>query len=340
MYHFQDDTENVKGNSPPDRVPFQPLTPRKRAWVRGFLSFLEQGRTFRDKNGKRKIDLVSNPSCFYKNKIEIIGNRIEGTEYEIPVCQNFQGNDTSKNRGKSEHTEENRKKAARRAKQALIDKVDSTFAFIDKKYPHLFKKGWRVRHLILTYKEEMECRTRLAADWEKAEKRFKTYFVSKGLCTEEALKDIHYVVTAEIQKEREQKTGKKVWHLHVIIFSPYTSLRDIYRVWGFGSVKIKKRDLSDVSSLGLYLAKYMSKDFDEGTFNKKRFFCSRNVRLYKIRFMENARKLQDVMNMFARYAVEEKPFIYQSEWLGVVSGCVLLLARTDEVYQFLKFWTG
>ena len=325
MYNFQDDTENVKVNSGTEYVS-RVLGGRVRKTVARLESFLEQGGTFRDSS--------------YKNKIEIIGNRIEGTEYEIPVRQNFEGHDTSKNRGKSEHREENREDSARKAKKNFVNKVDSTFAFIDKKFTKLFDQGWRLRFLTLTYKEEMEDRNRLAADWEKFEKRVKTYFVSKGLCTKEEVDNIHYIAVPEIQKEREQKTGKRVWHLHALIFSPYTSLRDIYRLWHFGSVKIKRVDLDKVKTLGGYLAKYMDKDFDESSFNKKRFFCSRNVRLYKIRCMENVKNLQAVMKMFARYAVEEKPFMYQSEELGLITGCVLLLVRTDEVFQFLKFWTG
>lgn len=326
MYNFQDDTENVKGNSPGTEYVNRVLGGRVRKFVTRLSSFLEQGRTFRD--------------SAYKNKIEIIGNRVESFESEIPVRQNFQGNDTSKNRGKSEHSEEIRKASARRAKKTFIDKVDSTFAFIDKKFPKLIAKGWRLRFLTLTYKEEMEDRDRLAHDWEKFTKRVETYFVAQGLCTKAELKDIHYIAIAEEQKEREQRTGKKVWHLHALIFSPYTSLREIYHVWGFGSIKLIKRDLDKIKSLGGYLTKYMSKDFDEGTFNKKRFFSSRNVRVYKIRFIQNVKNIQNIMSMFARYAVESKPFMYTSEHLGVVSGCVLLLARTDEVFQFLKYWTG
>jgi hypothetical protein len=325
MFNFQDDTENVKVNSGTEYVN-RVLGGRVRKSIARIESFLEQGGTFRDFG--------------YRNKIEIIGNRIESTEYEILVRQNFEGHDTSKNRGKSEHREENREDSARKAKKNFVNKVDSTFAFIDKKFPKLFDQGWRLRFLTLTYKEEMEDRDRLAADWEKFEKRVKTYFVSKGLCTKEEVDNIHYIAVPEIQKEREKKTGKRVWHIHTLIFSPYTSLRDIYRIWHFGSVKIKRVDLDKVKTLGGYLAKYMDKDFDESNFNKKRFFSSRNVRLSKIRIMENVEKVKNILSMFRRYAVEEKPFLYQSEWFGMVSGCMLLLARTDEVYQFLKFWTG
>jgi hypothetical protein len=325
MYSLQDDIEDVKKNSCEPFL-FRTLSATQRMLLNGLFTFLEQGNTFRD--------------CSYKNKIEIIGNRIESTEYQLPVHHGYEGKDTSKNRGKSENSEECRKKSARRAKGNFVNKVDSTFAFVDKKFPQLFTKGWRLRFLTLTYKEEMENRSQLAQDWAKFEKRVKTYFITQGLCSELELQDIHYIAVPEIQKQREQKTGKRVWHLHILIFSPYLSVREIYKVWGFGGLLPKKVNLDQVKTLGGYLAKYMDKDFEEGAFNKKRFFSSRNVRVYKIRFAENVKHLQNILSMFARYAVETKPFTYLSDHLGIISGCVLLLARTDEVYQFLKFWTG
>lgn len=288
--------------------------------------YLKQGDTFRDSG--------------YRNKIEIVGNRITGTEYEIPVREHFQGKDTSQNRGKSENTEENRKRATRRARMQFVDKVDSTFSFIDRKFPKLYENGWRVRFLTLTYREEMEDRERLAEDWGKFEKRVKDYFVKQGLCAEGELKQIHYVAVPEIQKQRERRTGKRVWHIHILIFSPYLSLRDIYKVWRYGGIKPKMVDLDKIKSLGGYLAKYMDKDFEEGSFNKKRFFTSRNVKVYKIRWLQNVPNLQEILSSFRKYAVEEKPFSYLSEHLGIISGCVLLLSRTEEVYRFLQFLTG
>ena len=326
MYNFSDDSLNVKEISSREKYPLRVLSSEQLYLLRGLFSFLEQGNTFRDSG--------------YKNKIDIIGNRIVSTEYEIPVYENFKGKDTSKNRGKSENTEECRKKAARRAKTQFVDKVDSTFAFIAKKFPKLYDSGWRLRFLTLTYREEMEDRSQLANDWAKFEKRVKTYFVNKGLCSEEELKHIHYVAVPEIQKERERKTGKRVWHIHVLIFSPYTSLSEIYRVWRHGGIKPKMVDLDKIKSLGGYLAKYMDKDFEEGSFNKKRFFTSRNVKLHKVRWGQNIPNMKDVLSSFMKYAIESKPFAYKSEHLGIITGCVLLLARTDEVFRFLQFLTG
>jgi hypothetical protein len=340
MYNFQDDSEKVKQNSPGTEYVNRVLGGRARKTVNRLQSFLEQGYTFRDDGKKRKYFKVFDRSDFCKNRIDIAGNRVTITEYEKPVPRNLAHKETGSNRGKSANREKNQKDSARRAKSTFVDKVDSTFAFIDKKFPTLFDQGWRLRFLTLTYREPMEGRDRLAHDWEKFVKRVETYFVSAGLCSKAELKAIHYIAVPEIQKERERKTGKRVWHLHVLIFSPYLSIREIYKVWGFGGLLPKKVDLDKIKSLGGYLAKYMDKDFHESVFNKKRFFSSRNVRLYKVRIMENVEHVKNILAMFKRYAVDEKPFYYKSEWFGMISGCVLVLARTEEVYQFLKLWTG
>lgn len=95
-----------------------------------------------------------------------------------------------------------------------------------------------------------------------------------------------YVVVPEIQKERLERTGKAVWHLHAVFFnSRYVDLSDDKEkaikmwegAWMRGGIKPETvgKKLSDLTG---YLAKYISKDFySENRKGRRSYWISKNL---------------------------------------------------------------
>ena len=88
---------------------------------------------------------------------------------------------------------------------------------------------------------------------------------------------IQYICVPEIQKKREMKTGKAVWHFHAVIFNlPYIPILEFKSLWTFGSVDLQiTRNIKDV---GAYIAKYLTKDtVDSRLYGQRVYNTSQNV---------------------------------------------------------------
>lgn len=89
---------------------------------------------------------------------------------------------------------------------------------------------------------------------------------------------VRYVAVPEIQMERWEKYGTKVWHFHVYFFGlPYIANHLLRKIWSHGFVRINAIDKK--SDVGSYVAKYMQETFT--AFNEngmKRFFHSSGLR--------------------------------------------------------------
>jgi len=90
-------------------------------------------------------------------------------------------------------------------------------------------------------------------------------------------KKLQYLCVPEIQKEREKKEGKGVWHFHVIWFNlPWIDYKKHEDIWGLGWSQIEA--VRSIRDIGSYVAKYLSKDiFESRLYGKKTFYTSRNL---------------------------------------------------------------
>ena len=90
-------------------------------------------------------------------------------------------------------------------------------------------------------------------------------------------KEIKYINVPEIQKERQQKTGKNVIHFHTIFFNfDRINANKLRNIWSLGRIHIAKiRHQND--AVAKYITKYLTKqlDFERGT---KSFYKSRNLK--------------------------------------------------------------
>ena len=130
--------------------------------------------------------------------------------------------------------------------------------------------------------------------------------------------NFEYLAVPEFQKDvdfygRKKENGGSV-HYHVLCNLPFVHYSELTQIWGQGNIDIKKVD--DVTNLGAYVCKYLSKDmFDERTFNKKKFFRSQTLKTPVEILGWSAKKFIE------KYLAESKPtyeITYDSERGGKV----------------------
>ncbi|KVE52955.1 hypothetical protein [Burkholderia vietnamiensis] len=153
-------------------------------------------------------------------------------------------------RGESENTEANLMDAAKRAKQQVRLRCKAIAAD---------------RMITLTYRENMQDKSRLKRDFDALRRR-----LSK-------LSSFQYVAVAERQK-------RGAWHLHVAVRGRqnYRVLRSMWQSIvgvGNGNINVRNpfREKGLRHKLASYLAKYITKDFAEHELNEKRYWTSRGV---------------------------------------------------------------
>ena len=65
-------------------------------------------------------------------------------------------------------------------------------------------------------------------------------------------------------------------HYHILCKMPFIHFSEIHKIWGQGNIDI--RVINNVTNIGAYVCKYLSKDmFNDKTFNKKKFFRSQSL---------------------------------------------------------------
>jgi len=208
----------------------------------------------------------------YKRKIIISGNIVEVYEYDKPILEGY--TDTKKNsKGRQavandKNKEINREKVLNRARRDLRRLINSNVNMY----------GVPSKFVTLTFKDDIEDLKKANNEFTKFIKRLKRYF---GI-------DIKYAAVPEVQQERFNKYGVKVWHYHVIFFNlPYIKSNDLSDIWKNGFIKINRIDR--VNNVGAYICKYMTKD-NKDLVGQKCYFTSRGLkRSIEIKEKENDR---------------------------------------------------
>jgi hypothetical protein len=116
-----------------------------------------------------------------------------------------------------------------------------------------------------------------------------------------------YLAVPEFQK-------RGAVHYHVLCNLPFVHYSEIRALWGQGNIDIRKVD--NVTNLGAYVCKYLSKDmFDERTFGKKKFFRSQSLsEAIEILGWLATKFIEKFLSLLT--PIFEKTF--ESEWTGEV----------------------
>lgn len=196
----------------------------------------------------------------YKRKIIISGNIVEVYEYDKPILEGYK--DTKKrSKGRQavasdEDKEVNRDKVLSRARRDLRRLINSNVDMY----------GVSAKFVTLTFRDDIEDLKKANSEFTKFIKRLKRYFSI----------DIKYAAVPEVQQERFNRYGVKVWHYHVIFFNlPYIQNKDLSSIWKNGFIKINRIDR--VKNVGAYICKYMTKD-NKDLVGQKCYFTSRGLK--------------------------------------------------------------
>lgn len=196
------------------------------------------------------------------HKIIKSGDIIEIYEYSEGYFKGYQLTDSGKRSSgrlkgkKSNNYKEHREQVLQRARRDLRRLINS----------NVDAYGVPAKFVTLTFKDDIEELKKANSEFTKFIKRLKRYFSI----------DIKYAAVPEVQQERFNKYGVKVWHYHVIFFNlPYIKSNDLSDIWKNGFIKINRIDR--VNNVGAYICKYMTKD-NKDLVGQKCYFTSRGLK--------------------------------------------------------------
>lgn len=177
----------------------------------------------------------------YNRKIIISGNMIQVYDYLKPISNNFK---TEREDFTKRADGEKSQFSLNRARNNMIRTINANVCQYSK-------------FITLTTKENITDREQFLKMFDVFRRNFKNNF-------QEPLK---YLGVLE-----QQKRG--AWHIHLVVFnSKKLDFQILKKCWSVGSVDLKKVDYT--RNLGIYLAKYLTKDNIE--LNKKAVLKSRNL---------------------------------------------------------------
>lgn len=173
-----------------------------------------------------------------------------------------------------EKKRENQAKSCRRAKQTLIDLYNTNFHVGD-----IF--------LTLTFKDNVSDRQIALYEFKKFIQRLRY-----------RLGDFDYIAVPELQK-------RGAYHFH-LVFNPKRKLdvNEVKEIWGNGNIDMRwiKPNPDDVQlrsinsdNVGVYIAEYISKDFNWKPEGSKAYLCSKGLQRPEVLRGKDAKKIIDVL---------------------------------------------
>lgn len=195
---------------------------------------------------------------WYKLKVVVSGSMIQVYRYTAPQYRNLTSKVISASSPKDKLIDlevlpvdkhlQSRGKSNIRARNHVMRLCRSNFTTMNSKF------------LTLTFRDPM-------TDLALANKEFKRFM--RNLQRNVGDKSIKYLAVIEFQKNGSI-------HYHVLLDMPYVKQDQLFKMWGKGSVTIKRTQR--VENLGLYLVKNMTvDDADPKMFGKKSYLTSRNL---------------------------------------------------------------
>ena len=214
----------------------------------------------------------------FNHRVVKCGDVYEVYDYEKPVFTGFSSNGGRHNSVNTtdEVKELNREKALARTRKDIRNIINCNFD----------KYGERSKFLTLTFGDDV-------TDLTYAYKCFTDFVKRLNYQVFDSKKSLlKYTCVPEIQWERFEKYGVKVWHFHVVLYNlPWTRQSVLQDIWGNGHVWVNVVD--DVDNVGAYICKYITKESAGELVGKKSVSNSRG--LYKPVEIKDKKKVSEVV---------------------------------------------
>lgn len=189
-------------------------------------------------------------------KVIISGDIVEVYDYEDGLIIGRTSRGGRLSGCNSSDNDKNREVTLQRARRELIRIVNANFG--------AYGKYFSAKFLTLTFREDIKDLRQANDEFRKFIKRlnYKLFKTKSG--------NIRYTAVPEFTKK-----GRV--HYHVILYNlPYVNSRVFEQVWRNGFIKINK--INNVDNVGAYIAKYMSKAYnDKRMIGQKCYFNSRGL---------------------------------------------------------------
>ncbi|MEN9551646.1 MAG: hypothetical protein RI935_23 [Candidatus Parcubacteria bacterium] len=220
---------------------------------------------------------MRNP-IIYKKKIIISGSTVEILSYEIPITHGFEISPKWREKRRlaklsakanlseqqlQERRKRNRKLAMIRASKTLIRLIDCNVY----QYKNTVGRIYLPVFLTLTFKEDVR-------EQKEANRLFTLFIKRLNYHVNKKIRNpLRYSVVIEFQ----DLNRKGVIHYHTLFYDlPFIRSTTLENLWGEGSININK--VHKVKKIGLYVSKYMSKNFEDPRLDgHKRYFSSRGL---------------------------------------------------------------
>lgn len=214
----------------------------------------------------------------FNQRLVKCGDVYELYDYEKPVFSGFSSRGGRHNaiNTTEEVKDENRERTLARTRKDIRNIINCNFN----------RYGERSKFLTLTFEDNVE-------DLGTANKHL-TDFVKRINYQVFGTKKsaLKYTCVPEIQWERYEKYGFKVWHFHVVLYNmPYVKHEELQAIWGNGHVYINA--IEDVDNVGAYICKYITKESAAELVGKKSVSNSRG--LYKPVEIKDKKKVTEVL---------------------------------------------
>ena len=253
---------------------------------------------------------------YYSERFIISGSIFEYYKYGRPICTSKLG--ASPGRKKGENVGSFREDTFRKAKKEVRRLINSNLnEWTDKEENRVMSK-----FLTLTFKENVTELKWANREFSKFIQRLNWYLDATGNYK------VKYLTVVEFQK-------RGAIHYHTVIFNmPYVPAKQLQEVWKHGFIKINKID--DVTNLGAYVAKYMTKKADKES-NKE----TDKLKGQKLYFMSRGLLQPEVVVDYSRVesikAYVENAKTYETEFEAPFIGKIKYSQKMkSEEYEYWK----
>jgi len=231
-------------------------------------------------------------------KLVVSGNTYELYKYEKPYFYNWP------NKQREEETYQKKLQSDERTHFSIKRSRDKIRRLVNANV-----NAWgahRSKFITYTFKDDIT---------ELKEARF--YFAMYIRKVKYKYPNIKYLGVAEIQKQRYEKYGVKVWHFHVIFFNypfVYGIKDEVAKMWTKGFIKVIAT--GHVQNYGAYVSKYLRKDlYEKELVGEKSFFTSKGlIQPKRYRKKKNVDKFFTKNNTVVQFTDQ-----YTSTTLGLVT---------------------
>jgi hypothetical protein len=143
-----------------------------------------------------------------------------------------------------------------------------------------------------------------------------------------------YLAVYEIQKKREYKYKKAVWHFHCVYFNlPWIDKHLMQDCWKHGFIDVK--DISAVGNVGFYMTKYMLKDANDPRLQGHRMYLA-SQNLIKPKSVYFPELINNLVRDFPQEIITQETPPKQSKYLGELIRVRFNISKNPELAKKFK----